>query len=62
MNNSVAEQMTTQKVAGILGVTAKTLWRWRQEGTGPPARRTGIRSVRYDGAEFAEWLKNRDAA
>jgi predicted DNA-binding transcriptional regulator AlpA len=49
--------MHPPEVAEMLGVTAKTLWRWRQEGQGPGWMRLGPRKVVYRRDELVRWLK-----
>jgi len=44
-----------QTVAARLGVTARTIERWRTEGAGPPFLKVG-RGVRYDEADLSAWL------
>jgi excisionase family DNA binding protein len=36
------------EVARLLGVSTRTLRRWREAGTGPAWRRLSYRTVRYD--------------
>lgn len=46
------------QLARRLGVTVRTLERWRTEGEGPPFLKVG-RGVRYDEADLAAWLAER---
>ena len=45
-------------VAERLGVTARTIERWRAEGAGPPFLKVG-RGVRYDESDLSAWLAAR---
>lgn len=57
-----AQMMTEQQVADELGVSARTLQRWRYYGAAGPAYHvypTG--TVRYDRADVAEWKRRRRA-
>jgi len=44
-----------EELAEYLGVPIKTLYKWRQEGTGPASVRVG-RHVRYFVSDVRDWL------
>lgn len=44
-----------EELAEYLGVPVKTLYKWRQEGTGPCSVRVG-RHVRYFVSDVRDWL------
>ena len=44
-----------EELAEYLGVPIKTLYKWRQEGTGPCSVRVG-RHVRYFVSDVRDWL------
>jgi excisionase family DNA binding protein len=48
---------TADQVAAYLKVPKATLYRWRSDGSGPPARRVG-RHLRYKSNEVVEWFEN----
>jgi predicted DNA-binding transcriptional regulator AlpA len=50
--------LTAREVAEALGVSEHTLANWRALKTGPAYIRVGG-SIRYDGADLAEWLNSR---
>jgi len=45
-----------------IGVSPRTLQRWRAEGNGPPYLRIGMRRVGYDPVKTDEWLASRSFA
>lgn len=57
---SVAEEMPTlltpEQVASALGVTERTLERWRMRGDGPPYVRLTRSTVRYSKAALAAFV------
>jgi excisionase family DNA binding protein len=53
--------LTESEVAGMLRVSPRTVRRWRNEGTGPPALRVG-RRIRYRRSAVEAWLDRRDQA
>jgi predicted DNA-binding transcriptional regulator AlpA len=54
--------LTEKQVAALLGVTTRTLQRWRVTGNGPAWIRVGPRIVRYSEAVMAEWAGGRTFA
>jgi predicted DNA-binding transcriptional regulator AlpA len=54
--------LTEKQVATLLGVTARTLQRWRVTGDGPAWVRVGPRMVRYSEAVMVEWAGGRTFA
>jgi excisionase family DNA binding protein len=51
--------LTEAEVADLLRVSQRTVRRWRNEGTGPPALRVG-RRIRYRRSAVEAWLDRRD--
>lgn len=49
---------SVQELGTYLGVEVRTLYHWRQAGTGPVAIKVG-RALRYDPALVREWLARR---
>ena len=47
-----------EDLADYLDLPVKTLYKWRQEGTGPDSVRVG-RHVRYFVADVQTWLESR---
>lgn len=50
--------LTPKQLAAELNVAEQTLAKWRLSGTGPHYRKLG-RSIRYDRADVAQWVKER---
>lgn len=58
----MADQMlNTERTAEHIGVSPKTIRRWRYEGTGPPAHKVGA-AVRYRRSDIDAWLAARRSA
>jgi excisionase family DNA binding protein len=51
--------MTTEELAELLGVTDRTIKRWRVSGDGPPHLLFG-RTVRYHPARVQAWMLARE--
>jgi excisionase family DNA binding protein len=51
--------LTTAEAAEILGVSTRTLEKWRMEGGGPKYVRLSPRCIRYRLRELDEFLKTR---
>lgn len=51
--------MTTEDLAELLGVTDRTIKRWRTTGDGPPHMMFG-RTVRYHPARVQAWMLARE--
>lgn len=45
-----------EDLAAYLGLPVKTLYKWRQDGTGPDSVRIG-RHVRYFVSDVSDWLQ-----
>lgn len=58
----VARFLSEKDVAARLGVTTRTLQRWRVSGEGPEWVRTGPRMVRYSDAAISAWAEGRTFA
>lgn len=54
-----ARLMTTDDLAELLGVTERTIKRWRASGDGPPHMMFG-RTVRYHPARVQAWMLARE--
>jgi len=50
------ELLTETETAALLHVSVRTLRRWRQQGSGPPAHKAG-RRVLYARGEVLAWLR-----
>jgi len=55
----IAPLWTVQDVSEYLRVPVQTLYSWRSQGSGPPARRVG-KYLRYRPDEVVAWLENLD--
>ena len=53
--------LTEAEVAEMLRVSQRTVRRWRNEGSGPPALRVG-RRIRYRRSAVEAWLDRRGQA
>jgi predicted DNA-binding transcriptional regulator AlpA len=48
--------------AQILGVSQRTLQRWRQDGSGPRFVRLGLRRIGYSDTAICEFIETRTVA
>ncbi len=48
----------TRRAAELIGMSKRTLEKWRGEGTGPPFLKLG-RRVLYSVADLEEWIRSR---
>jgi predicted site-specific integrase-resolvase len=55
----LSDYLTPAQLADDLGICAKTLERWRNDGQGPPITRLG-RTVLYRRTSVAAWLTARE--
>jgi excisionase family DNA binding protein len=55
----IAPLWTVQDVAEFLRVPVQTLYSWRSQGSGPPARRIG-KHLRYRPDDVLRWLDELD--
>ncbi len=55
----IAPLWTVQDVSDYLRVPVQTLYSWRTQGSGPPARRVG-KYLRYRPADVERWLDSLD--
>lgn len=53
------EMLTPSEVSTVLGVSTRTLSRWRSAGRGPRAARYGHRTVRYLQTDVERWIAAR---
>jgi excisionase family DNA binding protein len=58
MTANSAEYLVSEETATLLRTPLATLYRWRHEGTGPPARRVGKRLL-YRRDEVIAWVESR---
>ncbi len=55
---SAPANVDTRRAAELIGMSKRTLEKWRSEGTGPPFLKLG-RRVLYSVADLEEWLRSR---
>lgn len=55
----VAPLWSVQDVSAFLQVPVQTLYSWRSQGSGPPARRVG-KYLRYQPADVVRWFDGLD--
>lgn len=54
--SEVAEEFLNDgELADVLGVSTRTILRWRRDGSGPPYCRIGPRCVRYRYTDVLAW-------
>jgi excisionase family DNA binding protein len=53
--STVPDYLTSEEVSDLLRTPKPTLYKWRVEGTGPPAVKVG-RKLLYSRAQLVEWL------
>lgn len=49
------EFLTDQELAHLLGISTRTILRWRRDGSGPPFCKIGPRCVRYRRGDVDAW-------
>lgn len=49
--------LTPKQLAQQLGVSEKTLERWRKDGSGPPFVKTGSKRIRYPIVGLEAWIE-----
>lgn len=54
-----ARLLTTDDLAGMVGVEVRTIERWRKAGSGPPFMLFG-RTIRYHPARVQAWMLARE--
>jgi DNA-binding transcriptional MerR regulator len=57
---SIAPLWSVQDVSNFLQVPAQTLYSWRVQGGGPPARRVG-KYLRYRPEDVIKWVDELDS-
>ena len=57
-NLSAGSFVDTRQAAELIGMSSRTLEKWRVEGTGPPFLKLG-RRVLYSRADLEAWLLSR---
>jgi predicted DNA-binding transcriptional regulator AlpA len=57
VNTAPSPLIDETEVAAILGVSLRTLRRWRANGDGPPWQKLGVKWVRYPRAGVTEWQR-----
>ncbi len=55
---SATANVDTRRAAELIGMSRRTLEKWRSEGTGPPFLKLG-RRVLYSVADLEEWIQSR---
>ncbi len=55
---SATANVDTRRAAELIGMSKRTLEKWRGEGTGPPFLKLG-RRVLYSVADLEEWILSR---
>ncbi len=55
---SVRSHVDTRRAAELIGMSGRTLEKWRSEGTGPPFLKLG-RRVLYSLADLETWVRSR---
>ena len=59
LTNEGTGVLRERAAAALLGVSHRTLQRWRCTGEGPPFVRCGIRAVGYLREDLEVWIQNR---
>jgi predicted DNA-binding transcriptional regulator AlpA len=54
--------MTTDEVAAYLGVSPRSIERWRLQRVGPPFIKLSARAIRYSSAALREWRDRQSVA
>lgn len=54
---SVAKQLSEREIEEEYNINARTLQGWRTRKKGPPYRKVAGTLVRYDRAQFEQWLE-----
>lgn len=55
-NRMPFQLLTTEELAGFLGVSVRTIEDWRSDRKGPPHVTLGPRTVRYRSDDVLKWL------
>jgi excisionase family DNA binding protein len=56
----VPELLTERQAAELLGIGARTLWRWSRSGVCPAPRKLGLgprAAVRFSRSELLQWIE-----
>jgi len=53
------ELLTAKQLANRLGISMRTLQRWKSAGLLPPAIRLSERTIRWDWPTVVEWLEQK---
>jgi len=61
IDGEYAARWTVDDVATYLGVSVKTIYKWRLTGDGPVGARIG-KHLRYDPADVAAWFESQKHA
>jgi excisionase family DNA binding protein len=56
------EYLSPAQAAELLGLSLRTLWKWRRRGTGPAWSRCGEWAVRYRRADVEAWIEAQQMA
>lgn len=57
--NAALRMLTPGEAAALLGVSPKTLYRWRKAGDGPPFVQLGPHTWRCSEAALTRWIQQR---
>jgi DNA-binding transcriptional MerR regulator len=60
MSKVIAPLWSVQEVSNFLQVPVQTLYSWRAQGSGPPARRVG-KYLRYRPEDVIRWVDDLDS-
>jgi prophage regulatory protein len=58
--NGTPRFLTARQVGGLLGVSARTIWRWASQGLIPAPVRLTNRTTRWDRAALDQWVSSLD--
>lgn len=60
MGAAIERMLPPEEVSEILSVEVRTLYAWRQAGTGPPATRIG-KYLRYSSEGLRQWIEAQES-
>jgi len=59
MSRAESRLLREREAARLLGMSPRTLQRWRCMGQGPPFVRCGLRAIAYRQEDLAAWIEAR---